>query len=137
MATTTLETAARNAACNAIVDLLDVGGAGSLEYKTSAGTSTKGNGAVATLGLAATAFGASGAVNPGEAVSAAISSDTNAAGGVAAKAYMYSGANAPILSGDVSTIAVGTGAFLLSNTTVTAGETVSHTLGSITVTVPA
>lgn len=125
----TLETIARDAACNAIVDLCDVGGTGTLEFKTSGGTSTKGNGQVCELPFSATAFGAS---STGVATAAAITSDTNADGGTTTKAYFYDGANAPIL-----TCSVGTSGqdINLSSVIIGAGDTVA--VSALTVTVPA
>lgn len=119
----TLSTAARNAACDAIVDLIDAGGAGSLVFKTS------GDAEVATLTFSATAFGAA---SSGVATAAAITSDTSATGGTTTKAVFVSGGAADIL-----TVTVGTsGAEInLSNNVITAGETVA--VSALTVTVPA
>lgn len=119
-----LETAARNAACDAIVDLIDVGGAGTLVFETSADV------AVATINLSATAFGAA---STGVATLAGVPlSDTNAAGGTVAQASFYSGGAAKIMECTVST----SGADInLSSLSVGAGDTV--TVSSLTVTVPA
>ena len=125
----TLETIARNAACNGIVDLVDVSGPGKLQFKTSGGTSTFDNGAVATLTFSATAFGNAAT---GVATAAAITSDTNAAGGTTTKAYFYDGANAPVLWCSVSTTAADIN---LTNNVIAATETVAVT--ALTVTVPA
>jgi hypothetical protein len=128
----TLETAARNAACDAIVDLVDGGaGAGVLEFKTSGGTSTKGNGQVCEMTLNDPAFGAASTGVATLDVDPAIS-DTNADGGTTTKAYFYDSNNNPLFSCTVST----SGADInLSNNVITAGETV--TITSLTVTVPA
>lgn len=132
----TLETAARNAACDAIVDLLDAGATMTypqLQFKTAAGTSVYNNGEVATLDFTdATAFGNSGASNPGEAIAGTIASDTSATGGTTTKAYLYDQGQNPILSCSVST----SGADInLSNNIIAATEQVS--VSSLTVTVPA
>jgi hypothetical protein len=126
----TLETVARNAACNAVVDLCDAGsGAGKLQIKTSAGTSTFDNGRVATLTFSDPAFGNA---STGVATASAITSDTNAAAGTAAKAYFYDSDNTPILS-----CAVGTSGsdINLSSVSIGSGDTVS--ISSLTVTMPA
>lgn len=73
-----LGTAARNAACDAIVDLLDVGGAGSVKVYTSTQPGSVGGAygtLLGTLTFASTAFGAS---STGTATAASITSDTNA-----------------------------------------------------------
>ena len=129
----TLTTAARNAACNAIVDLVDAGAGDSTLVFYLANASTE----VATLTFAATAFGASGAVNPGEAVAAAITSDTSATGNAAAAtvAKFLDGDGTEVLRCTVSTIAAGTGDIQLTNNIITAGETVAIT--ELKVTVPA
>jgi hypothetical protein len=73
----TLTTAARNAACNAIVDLVDAGAGDSTLVLYLANASTE----VATLTFAATAFGNAAT---GVATAAAIASDTSATGNAAA-----------------------------------------------------
>jgi len=121
----TLETVARNAACDAIVDLIDGGtGAGDLVFETS------GDVEVATLPFSATAFGAA---SSGVATAAGTPlEDTNATGGTVAQASFYDGDSAKILEATVST----SGADInLSSLSVGAGDTVS--VSSLTVTVPA
>lgn len=126
----TLQTSARNAACDAIVDLIDGGaGAGTLEFKTSGGTSTQGNGEVATLTFSDPAFGAAAG---GVATASAITSDTNATGGTTTQAYIYDSNGNPILS---CSVGVGSGDIQLTNNVIAATETVAIT--SLTVTVPA
>ena len=122
----TLTTAARDAACNAIVDLLDGGTTdanGDLVIMTSADAE------VATLALSNPAFGNSAT---GTATANAISDDTNATGGTAALFKMQDRDNTEIFRGTVGT----SGADLnLSSTSIGAGDTVS--VSSFTVTVPA
>lgn len=86
-----ISTAARNAACDAIVDLMDAGsGAGTLEIweavagsnppatpLTSISDDNTNYKLLAVLTMSDPAFGASGAVNPGEAIAASITSDTD------------------------------------------------------------
>jgi len=122
----TITTAARNAACNAIVDLIDVGTTdanGDLVIKTS------GDVEVATLALSNPAFGAAAT---GVATAGAISDDINATGGTAAKFVMQDRDNTEVFNGAVGT----SGSDLnLSSTTVGAGDTVS--VSSFTATMPA
>jgi hypothetical protein len=124
----TLTTAARNAACNAIVDLVDAGSGDSTLVFYAADTTTE----VATLTFATTAFGASGAVNPGEAVAAAITSDTSATGGTTTVAKFLDGDGTEVLR---CTVGIGSGDIQLSNNVVAASETVAIT--ELKVTVPA
>lgn len=121
----TLPTASRNAACDAIVDLVDVGGTGTIEIWTT-GAGTK----LATLTMSATAFG-SAAV--GVATANSITDDTSAdATGTAAEYKLISGGAADVITGDVST----SGADInFSSVSFVAGDTISIT--SLTVTVPA
>ncbi len=76
----THSTAARNAATNAVTALL--GASGMLRFRLAGSVGAPGA-AVATLSLAATAFGAS---SGGTATAGAISSDTNATGNASAVA---------------------------------------------------
>lgn len=120
----TLTTAARNAACNAIVDLVDAGaGAGTLQFETS------GDVEVATLTFSDPAFGNAAT---GVATASSITSDTNATGGTIAQASFYDSDSTKVLEATCST----SGADInLSSLSVTAGDTVS--VSSLTVTVPA
>lgn len=120
----TLTTAARNAACNAIVDLCDAGaGAGSLVIRTS------GDVEVATLTLSDPAFGNAAT---GVATASAITDDTSATGGTAANFVLQDSDANIVLEGSVGT----SGQDLnLSSVSIGAGDTVS--VSSLTVTVPA
>ena len=120
----TLTTAARNAACDAIVDLLDAGaGAGTLEFQTS------GDVEVATLTFSDPAFGAAAT---GVATASAITSDTNATGGTVAKFRVFDSDSNEVLSGSVGT----SGQDINLNTlSVAASDTVA--VSSLTVTMPA
>ena len=121
----TLTTAARNAACNAIVDLLDAGaGAATLIFVTSDGSTE-----VATLTFSDPAFGDSAV---GVATASAITSDTSATGGTSTIALMKDSNATEVLRCTVGT----SGADInLSNNVIAATETVAVT--ALTVTVPA
>lgn len=120
--TLVLETVARNAACNAVVDLLD---GGTIEFQTA------GSVEVATLTLGTPAFGAAAV---GVATANAITSDTSATGGTITKAVFKNAATAVQFT--VSVTATGGGGDIeLSSTTIGAGDTVS--LSSYTHTQPA
>jgi hypothetical protein len=122
---TTLTTAARNAAADAIVDLIDVGATdanGDLVIQTS------GDAEVATLAMTNPAFGAAAA---GVATAAAISDDTTATGGTAANFILQDRDNNEVIRGDVAT----SGAELnLSSLAIGVNDTVS--VSSLTLTVP-
>lgn len=127
--TLTLQTATRNAACDAIVDLIDGGaGAGILEIKSAAST-VVGTNEVATLTFSDPAFGAA---SSGTATASAITDDTSATGGTASDFTVFDSNNTSIFQGSVST----SGADLnLSSVSIGAGDTV--TITSFTVTMPA
>jgi len=115
--------ATRTAIANLVVDAIDAGGAGSLEFLTS------GDVEVATLAFGATAFGAASGPT---ATANAISDDTNATGGTIAKFRVKSGAGTVIFSGSVGTSGEDIN---LSSLSIGAGDTVSVT--SLTYTAPA
>lgn len=121
----TLPTASRNAACDAIVDLVDAGGTGTIEIRTSGGSTL-----LATLTMSATAFGAA---SVGVATANAITDDTSAdATGTAAEFQLISGGAADVITGTVGT----SGADInFTSVSFTAGDTISIT--SMDVTVPA
>lgn len=119
-----LETTARNAACNAIVDLVDGGtGAGYIQIETS------GDVEVATLPCSNPAFGNAAT---GVATANAITSDTSATGGTAAQASVYDGDNTKHWEMTLGTSGT---EVIISSTTIGAGDTVS--MSSLTVTQPA
>jgi hypothetical protein len=120
----TLTTAARNAACNAIVDLIDAGsGAGTLVFETS------GDAEVATLTFSDPAFGNAAT---GVATASAITSDTNAAGGTIAQASAFDSDDNKVIEMTCGT----SGAEInLSSLTIAGGDTVS--CSSLTITQPA
>lgn len=124
----TLQDTVRNAMCDAMVDLIDAGGAGTCEIK-SAASLVAGTNEVATVTFSATAFGAA---SSGQATAASITSDTSATGGTAGFFTVFSGAGTALWQG---TVGSGSGDIDLSSTTIGAGATVSIT--SWTVTVPA
>lgn len=138
MAATRISNAAAIAACDAIVDLLDVGSPnGYIEIRDGtqpADPDTAAAGTLlATLNLSATAFGAAADATPGgQATAASISDDTSAdATSTATWFRAYDAGGTAIIDGDVNTAG---GDLNLNSTSITAGGTVSIT--SWTVTVP-
>ncbi len=122
----TITSAARSAACDAVVDLVDVSGPGYIEIWTSA-FGTK----LATLVMSNPAFGSASA---GVATASAITSDTSAdATGTAAVFKIFNGAATEILRGSVGVS--GEDINFAGGVAFTAGQTVS--ISSMTVTMPA
>ena len=117
-------TAVRDIIANAVVDSIDVGGAGSLIFQTS------GDVEVATLTFSATAFGAS---SSGTATASAITSDTSATGGTVAKFKIQNGSAAD--AGFAGAVSTSGSDINLSSLAVGAGDTVS--ISSLTYTAPA
>lgn len=123
---TTISTAARNAACDAIVDLVD---GGTTDANGDLVIQTSGDVEVATLALSNPAFGAAAS---GVATAAAITDDSSATGGTAANFILRNRDNTEVIRGLVAT----SGAELnLSSIAIGAGDTVA--VSSLTVTVPA
>lgn len=121
----TITTAAANAQCNALVDLVD---AGTTDANGDLVIMTSGDVEVATLACSNPAFGAAAS---GVATASAISDDTSATGGTAALHKFQDRDNTEVWRGTVGT----SGADLnLSTTTIGAGATVS--VSSYTVTQP-
>ena len=128
-----LPAASRNAACDAVVDLVDVGGAGTIEVRSGAQPASAGDAAtgtlLATFTLAATAFGAAAA---GVATLAGTPrSTTGVAAGTAGWARMRSGAGSTVA--DFSVTATGGGGDITMNTTtVSVGLALDLTSGTVT-----
>lgn len=125
MAINNLSNAARSAACDAIVDLIDAGGAGTLKIYTASFSTL-----LATLTFSATAFGSA---SNGTATASAITDDSSAdATGTAAVFRVASGAGTTIFEGTVGT----SGADINFNTVAfVSGAVISIT--SLTITMPA
>ncbi len=121
----TLTTNARNAACNGIVDLIDVSAPGTLKIYTSAfGT------LLATLTFSNPAFGNA---STGTATASAITADSSAdSSGTAAVFKIFDGASAEVLRGEVATSASDIN---FNTVTWTAGDNIGIT--SLTFTMPA
>lgn len=128
-----LSTAARNASCDAIVDLLDVGGAGTIQIRTTAQPTNVADAAggtlLGTLTFSATAFGAS---STGVATAASITSDTSADNSGTAQHARFLNGSAAIHSD--ADCAQGSGSINFDNSVIVAGGVIA--ISSMTVTVP-
>lgn len=125
----TLTAAAQNAACDAVVDLIDAGStdaSGDLVYQTA------GDAEVATCVMSNPAFGAASA---GTATANAITDDTNATGGTTTKFSMQDRDNTEVYEGSVTGTGGGGDIELSGGTVIGAGSTVSTS--SLTHTQPA
>lgn len=129
-----LSTAARNAAADGIVDLIDGGvGAGTIAIRTGAQPTNVGDADSGTLlGTLTFSDPAFGAAATGTATASAISSDTNAdASGTAGHFRIKDSAPAIIADG---TCGQGSGDLSFDNAVIVAGGTIA--ISSFTVTVP-
>ena len=140
MAATSLSAAARNAACNAIVDLVDVGiGDGVIEIRSGTQPANPSvpppDGALlAEVSMAAVAFGAA-SNGQASALGTPLTDPNNAnATGQASWFRVRDGDGNGVIDGDITTTAVGTGNMLLNSTDLVAGGPVQIT--SFTFTVP-
>ena len=119
----TLPNNVRNAACNAIVDLIDADAAdGYIEIQTS------GDAVLVRNDFAATAFGDAAA---GVATAAAMEDGVAGATGTAAKARIRDGADTDVMT----ELTVGTGSeeVVLGSTSITSGDIIRYTSGTVTV----
>lgn len=133
---TRLPTASRNAACNAIVDLIDAGGTGTIQIRTGAQPASANSAAtgtlLGTLTFSATAFAPA---SSGQAAANSITGDNSAdANGTAGWFRVLSGGGATVFDGDITGNGGG-GDMEMNNTTITAGGTIDVT--SFTFTLPA
>lgn len=132
----------RNKACDAIVDDLDTGtGAGTVAIRTGAPPTNVGDASsgtlLGTLTFSGTAFGDSGASNPGEAIAASITSDTDAdASGDAGYFRCFKGAAADTAADCQGTAgeAADSPDMTFDNKTIVSGGTIA--ISSFTITVP-
>jgi hypothetical protein len=128
-----IATAIRNAACDAIVDAIDTGGAGTIAIRTGAQPTNVGDAdsgtLLGTLTFSATAFGAA---STGVATAASITSDTNADASGTAGHFRIKNGSAAIHSD--GTCGLGSGDLSFDNNVIVAGGTIA--ISSMTVTVP-
>lgn len=123
----TLETSARNAAVNGIVDLIDAGaGAGTLVFETSV------DGEVATLTFSDPAYGDAAT---GTAQENSITSDTSATGGTVEHASCYDSNSAKVIEYTCTAAAGGGDIEITGGLVIGAGATVS--CSDLSVTMPA
>lgn len=117
----THSTTARDAATNAVVDLLDAAGS-KLVFRISPSSVGSPGTAAATLTFATPAFGAS---SSGTATAGAIASDTNAAGNASAVAFASLQTTGGTIHIHCAVAASGSDINLTNGLTVAAGDTVS------------
>jgi hypothetical protein len=107
----------RNDIADLVVDKIDAGGAGTIQFQDG----SQGDSDIATLTFSATAFG--GAAN-GIATAAAITDDTDCNAGTVSKFTVFSGAGDSCFTGSV-TATGGGGDIILSSTAIGQGDTIS------------
>lgn len=132
---TIISVGARNAMCDALVDLLDVGGAGSLKIYTGTQPAGPGTavGAQVLLGTLTLSNPAFGTASSGVATASAITSDTTAdASGTATWFRAANGSGTAVIDGSVGTSAAD---LILDSVSIVANGTIAVT--SWTITMPA
>ena len=107
----------RNDISDLVVDKIDAGGAGTIQFQDGSQSDSD----IATLTFSATAFG--GAAN-GIATAAAITDDTDCNAGTVSKFTVFSGAGDSCFTGSV-TATGGGGDIILSSTAIGQGDTIS------------
>lgn len=134
---TRLSTAARNAAADAVVDLLDAGsGAATMEIRTGSQPASANDAAGGTLLAAVTladpAFGSAGSATPGTATMASTPrTATGVAAGTAGWFRLKDSTGATVLDGSV-TATGGGGQLELATTTISVGLNVEITASTVT-----
>ena len=130
-----ISNAAAKAACDAVVDLLDVGGGGYIEIRTGSpptdcDTASSGT-LLATLPLSATAFGAAADAAPGAIATAnAITSDSSAdATDTAGYFRAFNNAGTCIIQGTVGTSSAD---MILNTLSIVAGSSVACSSWTVT-----
>ena len=113
----TYPTDVRNDIADLVVDKIDAGGAGTIQFQDGSQSDSD----IATLTFSATAFG--GAAN-GIATAAAITDDTDCNAGTVSKFTVFSGAGDSCFTGSV-TATGGGGDIILSSTAIGQGDTIS------------
>ena len=138
MADGRISNAAAIVALDALLDLLDVNGPGTVAIRTGTPPATlltaDSGTLLGTLTLSATAFGGATDDDPGATADAAsITGDTSAdADGTAGYYRAYDGNSLAVIQGDITTTGVGTGDMLLDSTSVTTGDTINITAWTVT-----
>ena len=110
-------TAVRNDIADLVVDKIDTGGAGTIQFQDGGQSDSD----IATLTFSATAFGAA---SNGVATAAAITDDTDCNAGSVTKFTVFSGAGTALFTGSVTATGNG-GDIILSSTAIGAGDTIS------------
>ena len=110
-------TAVRNDIADLVVDKIDAGGTGTIQFQDGGQSDSD----IATLTFSATAFGAA---SNGVATAAAITDDTDCNVGSVTKFTVFSGAGTTLFTGSVTATGNG-GDIILSSTAIGAGDTIS------------